>query len=131
MFGALPLAEWLNLREDWTVFVRFWVILIGWIAAGVYWVYRASSFVYRLTPLYLHVDFGLLYGPVAPIPLTSVIGVECRAWVLRRLFRVGSVIIHIDGGSPVRLRGIFRPDKFCDAIQAAVAKAKGKPIEAI
>ena len=124
MLGALPLAEWLNLPEDWTVFVRFWLILLGWIAAGLVWTYRAASFVYRLTPSRLHVDFGMLYRPVPPIVLSEVTDITCRAWILRRLFQVGSIIIQSEGRPAVRLRGIFRPEQFAAAIQSAVNKAR-------
>ena len=126
MFGALPLAEWLDLPEDWTVFVRFWLILLGWTAAGLVWVYRAASFVYRLTPTRLYIDFGMLYRPTSPIELSKVTSVVCRAWVLRRLFRVGSIIIHSKDRAPVRLRGLFRPELFASAIESAVDAARGK-----
>lgn len=124
MLGALPLAEWLHLPEDWTVFVRFWLILLGWTAAGLVWTYRGASFVYRLTPSRLYIDFGMLYRPVPPVVLSQVTDVVCRAWILRRLFRVGSIIIHSKDRGPVRLRGIFRPDLFAAAIQAAVEKSR-------
>ena len=124
MLGALPLADWLNLPENWTALVRFWLVMIGWILAAIVWSYRGDSFVYRLTPARLYVDFGMLYSPVAPILLASINEVECRAWILRRFFRVGSVVIRADGRKPVRLRGIFRPDLFADAIRAAVTKAQ-------
>jgi hypothetical protein len=122
----LPLADWLDLPEDWTVFVRFWLILIGWTAAGLVWTYRAASFVYRLTPSHLYIDFGMLYRPVRPVALSQVTSIVCRAWILRRLFRVGSIIIHAHDRSPVRLRGIFRPELFATAIQEAVDRARTK-----
>jgi uncharacterized membrane protein YdbT with pleckstrin-like domain len=124
MLGALPLADWLDWNENATVVVQFWLVLLGWIAAAVVWTYRGASFVYRLTPSKLYVDFGMLYRPVAPIRLSSILDIQCRAWPLRRIFRVGSIIIRVDGGVSVRLRGIFRPDRFADAIRAAVAKAR-------
>jgi hypothetical protein len=67
----------------------------------------------------------MLYPPVPPIPLDRVTGVECRAWALRRLFGVGAVIVRVDGRPPVRLRGIFRPDRLARAIEQAAAKARG------
>jgi membrane protein YdbS with pleckstrin-like domain len=124
MLGASPIAGWFDWPKDWTALIRFWLILAGWLVAGVIWTYRAASFVYRLTPRGLHVDFGMMYRPVPVVPLKEVTDVECRAWVLRRLFGVGSVIVRTGKGSDVRMRGILHPERFADAIRAAVAKAR-------
>jgi hypothetical protein len=45
---------------------------------------------------------------------------------LRRLFGVGSVIVHARGRPPLRLRGIFRPERFAEAIRAAVRQAQAE-----
>jgi Bacterial PH domain len=119
MLAAPPIGDWVELREDWTAFIRFWLVLIGWIVAGVIWAYRSGSYVYRLTPTHLYVDFGMLYRPVPPISLDQVTSVECRAWILRRLFGVGAVIVQAKGRKPLRMRGIYRPARFADAIRAA------------
>jgi membrane protein YdbS with pleckstrin-like domain len=126
MLGVPPIGEWVRLPPDWTAFLAFWLVLLGWIGAGVVWSYRGAAFVYRLTPRRLYADFGMLYRPVAPIPLSGVTAVECRAWALRRLFGVGTVIVRTKGRPPLRLRGIFRPDRFADAIRAAVRKTQGE-----
>jgi membrane protein YdbS with pleckstrin-like domain len=125
MLSAPPIGKWVNMPPDWTAFLRFWLVLLGWIAAGIVWLYRGASFVYRLTPLRLYADFGMVYPPTPPIPLVEIVEIECRSWSLRRWFRVGSVIVRTQGRPPVRLRGIFRPDRFADAIRAAVRAAKG------
>jgi hypothetical protein len=125
LFGLPRLGDWLDLPEEWTAFVRFWVVLISWIAAGLVWAYRGASFVYRLTPVRLYADFGMLYRPVPPIELAKVTGIEQRAWALRRAFGVGAIVVRSDGRPPVRLRGIYRPDQFADAIRSAVEKARG------
>lgn len=124
MLVGPPAAEWLNLAEDWAAFLRFWIVLLGWVAAGLVWSYRGAAFVYRLTPAHLYLDFGILYRPVPPIPLTRVSKVECGAWPLRRLFRVGTVIVYAEGRKPLTLPGIFRPELFADAIRAAVERAR-------
>jgi hypothetical protein len=126
MLGAPPLGDWFDLPEDWTAFVRFWLILLGWLSASVVWVYRAAGFVYRLTPSRLFVDYGMLYLPVPPIPLATVTGVECRAWALRRLFGVGTVVVRVEGRTPIRLHGIFRPERFAAAIREAIEMTKGQ-----
>lgn len=124
MLGLPPFGEWINLPDDWTAFLRFWLVLLGWVAAGLVWSYRGAAFVYRLTPSYLYTDFGILYRPVPPVPLATVTKVEGRGWALRRLFRVGSVTVHGEGREPLTMSGIFRPDLFADAIRAAVEKTK-------
>jgi len=124
MLSAPPIGRIVDMPPDWTAFLRFWLVLLGWVAAGIVWLYRGASFVYRLTPSRLHVDFGMLYPPTPPIPLVEIADVECRAWALRRWFRVGSIVIRAKGRPPVRLRGIFRPERFADAIRAAVPCAR-------
>jgi hypothetical protein len=124
MFGLPRLGDWLDLPEQWTALVRFWLVLLGWLGAGIIWTYRGASFVYRLTPCHLYVDFGMLYRPVRPVPLATVTEVEYRAWALRRLFGVGALIVRAEGRPPVRLRGIYRPEQFAEAIRTAAAKAR-------
>jgi membrane protein YdbS with pleckstrin-like domain len=124
MFGLTSLGDWLDLKSETTAFVRFWVVLVGWLIAGVVWAYRGASFVYRLTPRHLFVDFGMLFRPVPPIPLDRIAGIERRAWALRRLFGVGSVILRVEGRPPVRLRGIYRPHRFEAAIRRAMKKGE-------
>lgn len=124
MLSAPPVGDFIHLPPDWTAFLRFWLVLLGWIAAALVWSYRGAAFVYRLTPVHLCADFGILYRPFLPIPLTDVTAVELRAPALRRLFGVGSVIVRAKGRPPVRLRGIFRPDRFAAVIDAAVREAQ-------
>ena len=123
MLAAPPVGDLVDLAPDTTAFIRFWLVLIGWAAAGLVWAYRGASYVYRLTPRHLFVEFGMLRRPVPPIPLTSVTGVECRAWTLRRLFGVGAVVVRAEGRPPVRLSGVFRPDRFAQAIRRAASEA--------
>jgi membrane protein YdbS with pleckstrin-like domain len=128
MLVGPPAADWVNLREDWAAFLRFWLVLLGWVAAGLVWSYRGAAFVYRLTPVHIYVDFGMLYRPVPPVLLTRVTRVECGAWALRRLFRVGSVVVHAEGRNPLSLPGIFRPELFAAAIRDAVARSQRSAI---
>ncbi|HEX3149564.1 MAG TPA: hypothetical protein VHR66_15930 [Gemmataceae bacterium] len=120
MFGLTSAGEWMHLAPETTALIRFWVVLLGWLAAGVVWAYRSASFVYRLTPTHLFVDFGMFDRPAPPILLCDITRVETRAWALRRLFRVGAVIIESTGRPPLRLRGIYRPHQFVTAIQRAI-----------
>jgi len=126
MLAAPSVGDLVDLAPDTTAFIRFWIVLIGWVAAGLVWAYRGASYVYRLTPRHLFVEFGRLHRPVPPIPLTAVTDVECRAWTLRRLFGVGAVIVRAEGRPPVRLRGVFRPDRFALAIRRAGKEASAK-----
>lgn len=125
MLAAPSVGDLVDLSPDTTAFIRFWVVLLGWVAAGAVWAYRGASYVYRLTPRHLYVEFGMLHRPVPPIPLTAITAVERRAWSLRRLFGVGAVVVRADGRPPVRLSGVFRPERFAQAIRRAVQEAKG------
>jgi hypothetical protein len=120
MFAAPPIGDWVRLRDDWTAIIRFWIVFTSWIAAGLVWAYRSGSYVYRLTPTLLYADFGMLYRPIPPIALDRIASVECQAWVLRRLFRVGTVVVRAEGRKPLRLRGIYRPEQFASAIQKQI-----------
>jgi hypothetical protein len=124
MLGLSPFGELVNLPEDWTAVLRFWLVLLGWVAAGLVWSYRGAAFVYRLTPSHLYADFGILYRPIPSTPIAIITKVEGGAWALRRLFRVGSVTVYAEGREPLRMSGIFRPELFADAIRAAVEKAQ-------
>jgi hypothetical protein len=126
MLSAPPIGRWVDMPPDWTAFLRFWLVFLGWVAAGIVWAYRGASFVYRLTPLRLYMDFGMLYRPVPPIALVEIDDVECRAWRLGRTFAIGSVIVNAKDRAPIRLRGIFNPRRFADAIRAAVRSARGE-----
>jgi len=119
MLGAEYLSQWTLLHDEWAAFAAFWVILICWAGMAIVWTYRSASFVYRLTSKALYLDFGRLYGPTPPILLASITDVKCRAWALRRLFGVGSVIVSSEGCAPLRLRGIFHPERFAEAINVA------------
>src|SRR5262245_25348643 len=125
MFGLTSAGDLVNLDPETTAFIRFWVVLIGWVIAGVVWAYRGASFVYRLTPRHLYVEFGLVYRPVPRIPLNEIEGIERRAWALRRLFRVGAVIVRAKGRTPVVMSGIYRPHRFMAAIRRAMKKGGG------
>ena len=125
MLAGSLVRRWLHVAPESTAFLRFWIVLLGWVAAGLVWAYRGASFVYRLTPGHLYLEFGMLSRPVPPVPLAEVEAVECRAWTLRRLFGVGAVIVRAKGRGPIRLRGVFRPHRFACAIRQAVEEAKG------
>ena len=126
MLAAPSVGDLVDLSPDRTAFIRFWLILLGWTAAGVVWAYRGACYVYRLTPRHLFVDYGMLHRPVAPIRLADVTGVEHRAWTLRRLFGVGAVVVRAEGRAPVRLSGVFRPERLAQAIHKAVKEAAGE-----
>jgi membrane protein YdbS with pleckstrin-like domain len=126
MLAAPSVGEFVDLARDTTAFVRFWLILLGWVAAGLVWAYRGASYVYRLTPRFLFVEYGMLHRPVAPIPLKDITAVEERAWTLRRLFGVGAVVVRSGGRPPVRLSGVFRPERLAQAIRKAVKEVKGE-----
>lgn len=126
MLAAPSVGDWVNLSPDTTAFIRFWIVLVGWVAAGVVWAYRGASYVYRLTPRHMFVEYGMLYRPVPPIPLRDVTSVEYRAGMLRRLFGVGALVVRAEGRPPIRLSGIFRPNQFARVIRRAVQEAKGE-----
>lgn len=126
MLAAPSVGDLVDLSPDTTAFLRFWLVLIGWIVAGLVWAYRGASFVYRLTPRHLFVEFGRLYRPIPPIRLADVTAVECRAWSLRRLFGVGAVVVRAHSRPPLYLGGVFRPQQFALAIRRAVKGARGE-----
>src|SRR5262249_28250619 len=125
LFGLPPIGRWVGLPPDWTSFLLFWLTLFGWIALGLVWAYRGASFVYRLTPSHLYVDFGMLYRPVAPIELAQVVGARGGAWGRGGVCGVGWLMVRGEARPPLWLRAIFRPERFAAVIRDAVAKARG------
>jgi uncharacterized membrane protein YdbT with pleckstrin-like domain len=125
MLAGPLIGRWVDLAPETTAFIRFWLVLLGWVAAGLVWAYRGASFIYRLTPRHLYLEFGMFFRPQPAVPLTDIESVECRAWSLRRLFGVGTVVVRAKGRDPLRLRGIFRPHLFAQAIRQAVQEARG------
>jgi membrane protein YdbS with pleckstrin-like domain len=126
MLAAPSVGDLVDLSPDRTAFIRFWLILLGWGAAGLVWAYRGASYVYRLTPRFLFVEYGMLHRPVVPIVLKDVTAVEHRAWPLRRVFGVGAVVVRVEGRPPIRLSGVFRPERLAQAIRKAVKEAQGE-----
>lgn len=125
MFGLPPLGAYVGLPVDWSAFVLFWLAMLGWASLGLMWAYRGSSLVYRLTSKHLFIDYGRFYRPTPPVPLGEIRSITVRAWALRRLFGVGAVTVHCDGRD-VRMRGIFRPEKFAEAIQSAINRLRAE-----
>lgn len=114
LLGMRPLSGWFNLSEEGTSFLHFGTILVPWLIAGAIWTYRSASFVYRLTPTHLHVDYGMLFRPFPPIAMAEIVAVTATRW--QRWLRFGTVIVNLRGRPRLKLRHVHRPELFAAAI---------------
>jgi uncharacterized membrane protein YdbT with pleckstrin-like domain len=105
------------------VFGMTWAI---WIAQLFRWLYRGSTYIYRLTPKYLYIDRGFLYDREAPIDMASVTGVRWGADLLGRYVGVGWVAVAVGNRDEVTLAGVRRPAAFAEMIEASMKKAQTK-----
>lgn len=110
--------------------VGWWVLfeltLAIWIVQLLRWLYRGASYVYRLTPSHLYLDRGLLYRPVPPIDLTTVVRIVWGTDLFGRFLGVGWVRVEIEARGAQTLTGLLRPAAFAEEIEAAMRKAKGE-----
>jgi len=102
-------------------FALTWAI---WIVQLFRWIYRGSTYVYRLTARALYLDLGFLYPPERPIELKMVTKVEWGSNVLGRFFGVGWVAVCENDREVVTFTGIVRPAAFAEQIEAAVHLAR-------
>lgn len=114
------LSHFVDLVGEWTTFAIAWG---AWPAVLLVFLYRTVTFTYRLTERAVFLDYGPLFGPVAPIPLTKLdAAVAGGNWLARRL-GVGHVELR-SGDGVLRLKGVRRPDTFVEQVRAARAAAR-------
>jgi membrane protein YdbS with pleckstrin-like domain len=103
-----------------TVYILSWVI---WVVIVTVLLYRCVTYTYRLTDRALLVDFGFVHRPVAPVPLTEVVGVASGGGRLRSWFGIGWVEVRT-AQRTVRMTGIHKPELFAEQIRVARAAAR-------
>ena len=104
--------------------IFFMVTAAIWLGQMLRWLYRGATYVYRLTPKFLFLDRGFLYGPIVAVDLAKVTAIQWGSNALSRLFGVGWVVVTVEGREPERLTGILRPAAFAEEIDEAVRKTK-------
>ncbi|WP_157369730.1 hypothetical protein [Zavarzinella formosa] len=112
------LAGKLGVEHEWATFLLFWLVVILWVIACGRWMYRGSSYIYRLTDRAIHVDFGFMHPPVPGIPLGDITGLDERPWAWW-FMNVGTVIIRSEDRPPVFLPGLARPRLLIEQISLA------------
>jgi membrane protein YdbS with pleckstrin-like domain len=128
--AALLLSRWVfddvrNFDDEVGSLVVFAVVLAIWLAQLFRWIYRGTTYTYRLTPRALFIDRGFLYNAEPSIDLLRIAKIDWGAHWLGRYSGVGWISIHTDDGGKRTLPGILRPAAFAEEIQAAMHKAKG------
>ncbi len=88
------------------------------------WLYRGSTYIYRLTPRHLYIDRGFRWPPEPPVDLTKVTKVEFGSNLLARLVGAGWVCVYVEGREPVCMSGLLQPSVFAEEIEATVKKAQ-------
>jgi membrane protein YdbS with pleckstrin-like domain len=92
----------------------------AWVPLAAVFVYRTTTYTYRLTDRALVLDYGFWFRPVPPVALADVTDVTPRTGPLGRLLGVGWVEVYT-AQRLVRLTGVRRPDAVAQQIRAAVA----------
>jgi len=103
------------------VFALTWAI---WIVQLIRWLYRGSTYVYRLTPRHIYLDLGFLYPPEPPVEVAKITDVEWGANLLGRWFGVGWVTVCEDNRERITMAGIHRPAALAEQVEAAVKRAR-------
>ena len=123
--GGWFFEEVRGLGEEEGSFIFFAATVAVWVVQAVRWLYRGASYVYRLTPRHVFLDWGFLYYPVPPVPLGQVVAVTWGYAFWGRPFRVGWVRLRVEGGREECLVGIKRPRAFAELIEKHVRQARG------
>lgn len=118
LVGGGWLARMVGFEHEWVTLFLFWLIVSLWCVACGRWLYRGSSYMYRLTDRAIRADFGFLHHPIPPIALEKIESIENRprAW---SLINVGTVIVNAKDGTQLRLPGLAKPQQFIDQVIAA------------
>jgi hypothetical protein len=95
-----------------------------WIAQLFRWLYRGSTYIYRLTPWHLFIDHGFLYDRQPAVDLAGVTQVRWGADLFGRFFGTGWVAIGVADRAELKLGGVRRPAAFAELIDASVKKVQ-------
>jgi membrane protein YdbS with pleckstrin-like domain len=95
----------------------------GWVPLAAVFVYRTTTYTYRLTDRALVLDYGFWFRPVPPVALADVTDVTPRAGPLGRLLGVGSVEVRT-AQRLARLTGVRCPAAVAEQIRAAAAACR-------
>jgi membrane protein YdbS with pleckstrin-like domain len=125
MLGEPVVAHWLGFGSHSVAATLFVLALLFWGVVGLVCVYRGACFVYRLTPTHLYTDYGMFFSPQLPVKVRSVKRVETRSRGLNNYFHLGTVLIYLEDGEPLRFDNILHPEAFAVAIEKARREMKG------
>jgi hypothetical protein len=92
--------------------------LAVWPALVIVFLYRTVFYSYRLTDRMLLADFGFLFYPVTPVPLTDVQTVTYGGAWPAKLLGVGWVEVGV-GDAAIRMKGVRDPKGFAQKIRPA------------
>lgn len=93
------------------------VVLFIWLIQLLRWGYRSITYVYRLTPHFLFIDFGFRHWPQKPVSLKEVAQVDTKKLFIKYL-NVGQVRLHLLNGTMITLPGVFDPERFAREIES-------------
>jgi hypothetical protein len=109
------LSELAERAGAWAVFALAWAV---WPALVIVFLYRTVFYSYRLTDRMLLADFGFLFYPVTPVPLTDVQTVTYGGAWPAKLLGVGWVEVGV-GDAAIRMKGVRDPKGFAQKIRPA------------
>jgi membrane protein YdbS with pleckstrin-like domain len=112
-----------GIGQDFGSLIFFEVTIAIWIVQISRWLYRGSTYTYRLTNKHLYIDRGFLYDRQAPIPLAKIAKVEWGCDVLGYYAGVGWVRVTTATPETIVMKGIRRPAAFAELIERKIKKA--------
>lgn len=87
---------------------------------------------YRLTPLALHIERGLVRTDSQQVPLTAVYDIDVKQSMTQKARGVGDVVVHVNTGAhaeTVTLEQVQDPKQVRDLINRTVAGARQHYVE--
>ena len=88
---------------------------------------KVQSTRYRLTPLTLHIERGLMRTDSQQVPLAAVYDIDVKQSMTQKARGVGDVVVHVNTGAhaeTITLEQVSDPKKLRDLINRAIADAK-------
>lgn len=88
---------------------------------------KVQSTRYRLTPLTLHIERGLVRTDSQQVPLTAIYDIDVKQSMTQKARGVGDVVVHVNTGAhteTITLEQVQDPKQLRDLINRTIADAK-------
>lgn len=101
----------------------FALTLAVWLIQFLRWLYRVTTYTYRITDRHIHIDKGFLYRPIAPVAWSEIQDIQWGGTFLDRWMGVGWVKIRTRSGRRVKLSGVYDPARLASDLKRQTDQA--------